>query len=83
MTIVKSKLFQPTEKYLLNPSAVILTIASRINDSEVANDAISALTNLGINRSDAQNSISAILTENPEISISELIKEALKTRARK
>ena len=33
MTIVKSKLFQPTEKYLLNPSAVILTIASRIKNN--------------------------------------------------
>jgi holliday junction DNA helicase RuvA len=57
--------------------------APRVNDSEVANDAISALTNLGINRADAQSSISAILNENPEISINELIKEALKIRARK
>ena len=58
-------------------------IAHVISDSEVAGDAVSALVNLGINKLEAQNSITAILNKNPELSINELIREALKERARK
>jgi Holliday junction DNA helicase RuvA len=43
-------------------------------------DAISALTNLGINRAEAQNLVSNILVTQPELSIDELIKLALQTR---
>ncbi len=53
-----------------------------IGGSEIAHDAISALTNLGINKIEAQNSVLAILAKNEEISIDELIKLALKTRGR-
>lgn len=58
-------------------------ITAGVNYSEVAGDAISALINLGINRIEAQNSISAILNNNPKLSINELIREALKERAHK
>jgi Holliday junction DNA helicase RuvA len=43
-------------------------------------DAISALTNLGINRAEAQNLVSNILATQPDLSIDELIKLALQTR---
>jgi Holliday junction DNA helicase RuvA len=58
-------------------------ITTSADNGEIANDAVSALVNLGINRTEAQNSISLILNGNPELSINELIKEALKMRARK
>jgi Holliday junction DNA helicase RuvA len=53
-----------------------------IGASEIAIDAISALTNLGVNKIEAQNSVIAILARNEKISIDELIKLALKTRGR-
>ncbi|MGI4776294.1 MAG: Holliday junction branch migration protein RuvA [Janthinobacterium lividum] len=52
-------------------------------NSVLVNDAISALTNLGINRIDVQNSVTNIINSNPEISINELIRLALKERARR
>ena len=58
-------------------------IIAGANSNEVAGDATSALVNLGINKLEAQNSITAILNKNPELSINELIREALKERARK
>jgi len=65
--------------HLFNNS--VITIGA--DNGEIANDAVSALVNLGINRTEAQNAISVILNGNPELSINELIKEALKMRARK
>ena len=44
----------------------------------IANDAILALAGLGINRADAQNRVSAILANSPDISINDLIRLALK-----
>ena len=43
-----------------------------------ASDAISALTSLGINRIEAQNRVSAILAQNADTSINDLIRLALK-----
>lgn len=48
--------------------------------ASTASDAVLALTGLGINRIEAQNSVQEIIAKNPEISINELIKLALKTR---
>ncbi|PCJ27594.1 MAG: Holliday junction branch migration protein RuvA [Rickettsiales bacterium] len=47
----------------------------------MANDAISALANLGISKIDAQNRVQTIIASNPDISINELIRLALKTGA--
>lgn len=47
----------------------------------VANDAISALVNLGINKNEAQNTIMKILSTNKDISLNDLITLALKSRA--
>ena len=44
----------------------------------IANDAILALAGLGINRADAQNRVSAILASSPNVSITDLIRLALK-----
>lgn len=46
-----------------------------------AGDAISALASLGISRIDAQNRVSSVLASNPDMSINELIKLALKNGA--
>lgn len=53
---------------------------SNLMNLDLAEDAISALSNLGVNKIEAQNSVAKILISNPEISIDELIKLALKTR---
>ncbi len=47
---------------------------------EIYNDAISALCNLGIQRSDAQNNVNSILKSNPDINLSDLITKALQMR---
>lgn len=54
--------------------------SANIGLSAIAIDAISALTNLGVNKIAAQNSVKAILAKNDKISLDELIKLALKTR---
>jgi Holliday junction DNA helicase RuvA len=58
-----------------------LSNLSTLNIGNITSDAISALTNLGINRIEAQNSVSAIFSKNPDILIDELIRLALKERA--
>jgi holliday junction DNA helicase RuvA len=54
--------------------------SNNVSANPIAFDAISALTNLGINRLEAQNSVSTILGQNQEISIDELIRLAIKER---
>lgn len=49
----------------------------------IANDAVSALANLGINRLEAQSMVATIISKHPEASVNELIKLALKERARR
>lgn len=50
------------------------------DNSGTSNDAISALVSLGISRIDAQNRIAGILGTDPDITINELIRLALKNR---
>ncbi len=50
------------------------------DDNGLASDAILALTGLGISKIEAQNLVQGIIAKNPEISINELIKFALKAR---
>ena len=45
-----------------------------------SNEVMKALINLGFSRFEAQNAVQGIITQNPEISIDELIKTALKNR---
>lgn len=52
------------------------TILPNINDT--ANDAISALVNLGINRSEAFQKVGNVLNQHPDADISEIIRLALK-----
>jgi Holliday junction DNA helicase RuvA len=47
------------------------------NNSSTANDAIAALVNLGVNKADAQNRITSILNNSPDMKINELIRLAL------
>lgn len=49
--------------------------------SDVAEDSILALTSLGVNRAHAQNLVAGILAASPDISVDELIKQALKARS--
>ncbi|AFB21198.1 Holliday junction branch migration protein RuvA [Rickettsia canadensis] len=45
-----------------------------------SNEVMNALINLGFSRFEAQNAVQGIITQNPKISIDELIKTALKNR---
>lgn len=70
----------------LSSNVISFTTGTEINvagSNSLARDAISALTNLGINRIDAQNAVTNVINNNQEISINELIKLALKERARR
>ncbi|WP_341756465.1 MULTISPECIES: Holliday junction branch migration protein RuvA [unclassified Candidatus Tisiphia] len=51
------------------------------DDSDLANDATLALTSLGVNKTEAYNLVQEIIANNPELSINELIKLALKARS--
>ncbi len=46
----------------------------------ITQDAIAALISLGINRAQAYNSVSSLVAQNPNITINELIKQALQNR---
>ncbi|WP_341764201.1 Holliday junction branch migration protein RuvA [Candidatus Tisiphia endosymbiont of Beris chalybata] len=48
--------------------------------TSLMSDAMLALTSLGVNRNEAQNLVQEIIAKNPEISINELVKLALKAR---
>lgn len=58
----------------------ITTKASANIDITIVKDAISALVSLGITRSDAHNRITNLLHNEPELSINEVIKKALKNK---
>lgn len=52
------------------------------NDNAISNDAISALINLGINRSEVTSIVNNIMKENPDITIDNLIRLALQKRSK-
>ena len=67
------------------PNNVFDTGSSVINDNNfgvdgTASDAVLALVGLGINKAEVQNLVQAIITENPDIKIDQLITLALKMR---
>jgi Holliday junction DNA helicase RuvA len=53
---------------------------SSLSSHAIAQDGISALVNLGINKSQAQSLVASILSQTPDISVSELITQSLKAR---
>jgi Holliday junction DNA helicase RuvA len=62
-------------------SAIIKDSLNIKNITPVAsNEVIKALVNLGFSRFEAQNAVQGLITQNPEISIDELIKAAIKNR---
>ncbi|ADE29909.1 Holliday junction branch migration protein RuvA [Rickettsia prowazekii] len=62
----------------------IFSSSAIIKDSNISsiaiNEVMKALVNLGFTRFEAQNTVQGIITQNPKISIDELIKTALKNR---
>lgn len=58
----------------------IKSIQSDISNINIASDAISALINLGINKTEAQNTVDLLLRKDPNLDINNLIKLALKAR---
>lgn len=52
-----------------------------VTDSSIQQDAIAALVNLGINKSEAYITVNKILAEKPDATISELIKFALRAKS--
>jgi Holliday junction DNA helicase RuvA len=73
LTELKDKHF-----HFANDFASTITKSDTIANSNIQEDAISALVNLGINKSDAYASVNKFLLEKPDITISELIRSALK-----
>ncbi len=67
---------------LLSNEVIVSSRGSSQKDDTISSDAISALTNLGMNRNEVASIVSGILKEDPEISIDNLIRLALKTRSR-
>ena len=65
----------------LSNDAVIIHGAKLTGDNALKNDAISALTNLGMNRTEVAQIVSGLIKENPEISIDSLIRMALQSRS--
>ncbi|MGL4226821.1 MAG: Holliday junction branch migration protein RuvA, partial [Rickettsia sp.] len=62
-------------------SAIIKDSLNIKNTTPVAsNEVIKALVNLGFSRFEAQNAVQGLIIQNPEISIDELIKTAIKNR---
>ncbi|MDR0296590.1 MAG: Holliday junction branch migration protein RuvA [Rickettsia sp.] len=59
-----------------------LIIDKNDNDlAKISSDATLALTSLGVNRTEAHNLVQEIIANNPDLSINELIKLALKARS--
>ena len=72
------------DKFIATSGIVISNSASRGTISPkatIAGDAIAALVSLGINKLDAQNRVNIVLTNDPESSINDLIRLALKNGA--
>ena len=68
------------DKITNNLGAHSIDTIKNLKTPGIVTDAISALTNLGIIKAEAQKSVEAIFANNNEISLDELIKLALKTR---
>jgi Holliday junction DNA helicase RuvA len=56
----------------------ISSSASSVANASLKNEAISALCNLGVSKSESLSIVTKLLIENPDISINELIKQGLK-----
>ena len=72
------------DKFIATNGIVIGDATSRatlLPKSTMASDAISALVSLGINKVDAQNRINSVLSLEPDSSINDLIRLALKNGA--
>jgi len=60
----------------------VVIIASSKQEAGIASDATSALTNLGMNRTEVASIVTNILKQDPNISIDNLIRTALQTRSK-
>lgn len=68
-------------KVLSHESIVHSSGGSTVNN-DLASDAISALTNLGMNKNEVAGVVGSIIKQNPDISIDDLIRAALQTRSK-
>ena len=61
----------------------IASVKSNVSKAEgsIVTDSVSALVNLGISKIEAENIVRKLITENPEISLSDLIRLALSSRS--
>ncbi len=72
------------DKFVINNNQDLDTLAiTQIQDtpSNIHNDAIIALTSLGVSRIDAQNRVDKIITKEKDINLNDIIKQALKQGA--
>ncbi|MCC2646840.1 MAG: ruvA [Rickettsiaceae bacterium] len=63
-------------------SGVVSKLGTKIEQTSISQDAISALANLGINKADAYRVVQEVIHNEPEININDLIRKSLKQFAR-
>ncbi|MCP5369553.1 MAG: Holliday junction branch migration protein RuvA [Rickettsiaceae bacterium] len=81
ITELKDKLISTNISQFINSKS---TAGAKINskiENNVSNDAIIALTNLGLSQFEARSRVSNILAENSDMNISDLIRLALKNKS--
>lgn len=67
---------------VLSHESIVHSVGKSAANSDLASDAISALTNLGMNKNEVAGIVGNIIKQNPEISINDLIRVALQTRSK-
>lgn len=77
---LKDKLISVTPGQMIGSKAGIATKTNAKIANEISQDAIIALTNLGLNQFEARQRVNNILVENPDINISDLIRLALQNK---
>lgn len=68
-------------KMLSHESVVLSTQVNSLNN-DLASDATSALTNLGMNKNEVASIVGGLIKQNPEITINDLIRTALQKRSK-
>ena len=67
---------------MLSHESVVLSAQVNSLNNDLASDAISALTNLGMNKNEVASMVGGLIKQNPEITINDLIRTALQKRSK-
>jgi len=64
--------------FLTKEPETLPSLSPKANDNQQVADTVSALVNLGINKTTAENAVNRVIQESPEASFEELVKQALR-----